>query len=683
MRSADAPGMSSWCRAAGRSPTRCAQRSPAWASMIAPPITWRSAPWSNMDARWSGLGDGFTLAGSAAAIHRALHDGRVPVWAPARMALCAKDIPGSWDVTSDSLAAWLAGKIGAARVLLVKHVEASGPLGLHDLVARGIVDPLFPRLPARPPAPKPPSPVRTITRPRPPPSARANRPAPGSPCNSATRVRKISVHGQGQDTTLGLGAHRIGTFLQGMPGDDPRARRGRSVRQQGGGRGRAHVQAGFSAAQVGARVPRRRPPARRRSATSTTASTTRWCSRPRPRTRSRSACSASPTPWRPTCSRRPESAASRRSCSPATPRRSSRPRRRRAWSRCFRAVSTSRTPSGSKAFEATDVVETLAGARAGARTAQARACADARAPPVPDRPPGPPAAGEGAGGLRQTELRMVGVRRRREGRGADDRGDHRAPPAAPGEGRPRGAAGPLPRRSGAPLRRVRRAVRARPGGAEGPAGLFRQARAQPRPLAPRHAHLRRDRRRLGADGRCHPGARHRDARSRGRRDRPRLPARHAVSASGRCGARAQGGRPAGQRRLRHRRTSCGAARRAGADFLLSLTEHTLDIAADTGATPVLIPAEHGDLPSLWRAAEAAEQARHRGDPRSDPRPDPFRLHGLAAALRRGAPPAAGRRDPHGHRQPHRADRCRLRRRHGGAARHLLGARASATSWSCR
>jgi dihydropteroate synthase-like protein len=47
--------------------------------------------------------------------------------------------------------------------------------------------------------------------------------------------------------------------------------------------------------------------------------------------------------------------------------------------------------------------------------------------------------------------------------------------------------------------------------------------------------------------------------------------------------------------------------RAGAQFLLSLTERTLDVAADTGATPILIPAEHGDLASLWRAAEAAEK----------------------------------------------------------------------------
>lgn len=47
--------------------------------------------------------------------------------------------------------------------------------------------------------------------------------------------------------------------------------------------------------------------------------------------------------------------------------------------------------------------------------------------------------------------------------------------------------------------------------------------------------------------------------------------------------------------------------KAGADFLLSLTEHTLDIAADTGAVPVLIPATHGDMASLLRAAELAEK----------------------------------------------------------------------------
>jgi dihydropteroate synthase-like protein len=45
--------------------------------------------------------------------------------------------------------------------------------------------------------------------------------------------------------------------------------------------------------------------------------------------------------------------------------------------------------------------------------------------------------------------------------------------------------------------------------------------------------------------------------------------------------------------------------RAGADFLLSLDEGTLDIAEGTGATPILVPAPHGDLDSLVRAANDA------------------------------------------------------------------------------
>jgi dihydropteroate synthase-like protein len=47
--------------------------------------------------------------------------------------------------------------------------------------------------------------------------------------------------------------------------------------------------------------------------------------------------------------------------------------------------------------------------------------------------------------------------------------------------------------------------------------------------------------------------------------------------------------------------------KAGAKFLLSLTEATLDLASETGALPVLIPATHGDLASLLRAAEAADK----------------------------------------------------------------------------
>jgi aspartokinase-like uncharacterized kinase len=92
------------------------------------------------------LGERLAPAASAAAIRRIVLDGGVPVWSATRMVLSARDIPWSWSVTSDSLAAWLAGRIGAKRVLLVKHVEPSADLlRAEDVVARGIVDPAFPR----------------------------------------------------------------------------------------------------------------------------------------------------------------------------------------------------------------------------------------------------------------------------------------------------------------------------------------------------------------------------------------------------------------------------------------------------------------------------------------------------------------------------------------------------------
>src|SRR2546429_3024752 len=47
--------------------------------------------------------------------------------------------------------------------------------------------------------------------------------------------------------------------------------------------------------------------------------------------------------------------------------------------------------------------------------------------------------------------------------------------------------------------------------------------------------------------------------------------------------------------------------RAGADFLLSLTGKTLDIAAETRASPVLGPARPRDPASLPRAAAFAQE----------------------------------------------------------------------------
>jgi dihydroneopterin aldolase len=85
-------------------------------------------------------------ADSMAGLRRALRDDKAPVWLPARMAMQAVDIRASWEVTSDSLAAWLAGKLRAARLLLLKQVELPPqPIAADELVERGVVDQAFPQ----------------------------------------------------------------------------------------------------------------------------------------------------------------------------------------------------------------------------------------------------------------------------------------------------------------------------------------------------------------------------------------------------------------------------------------------------------------------------------------------------------------------------------------------------------
>jgi 5-(aminomethyl)-3-furanmethanol phosphate kinase len=91
------------------------------------------------------LNPALTLTASRSAISRALKDGKVPVWSPEPMARAAA-LPEMWALTSDSLAAWLAGELGALHLLLVKHghFEAAA-VDVDDLVARGVLDSLFPR----------------------------------------------------------------------------------------------------------------------------------------------------------------------------------------------------------------------------------------------------------------------------------------------------------------------------------------------------------------------------------------------------------------------------------------------------------------------------------------------------------------------------------------------------------
>jgi len=61
---------------------------------------------------------------------------QVPVLAPSQWMREADPLPHSWDVTSDSIAAWVAGQVGAPRLALIKPPGASGAT---------LVDPYFER----------------------------------------------------------------------------------------------------------------------------------------------------------------------------------------------------------------------------------------------------------------------------------------------------------------------------------------------------------------------------------------------------------------------------------------------------------------------------------------------------------------------------------------------------------
>ncbi len=93
----------------------------------------------------TGIRPDLRRASSQKEMERLLREAAVPVWLPGAMTFENPEIPESWEITSDSLAAWLAETMGAEMLVLVKPFESTGDvLTAHDLCARGIVDPLFP-----------------------------------------------------------------------------------------------------------------------------------------------------------------------------------------------------------------------------------------------------------------------------------------------------------------------------------------------------------------------------------------------------------------------------------------------------------------------------------------------------------------------------------------------------------
>ena len=63
------------------------------------------------------------LVDGAGGVAAGLQGGHLPVLAPYRWLRAADPLPHSWEVTSDSIAAWVAGALGARRIVLIKPAD--------------------------------------------------------------------------------------------------------------------------------------------------------------------------------------------------------------------------------------------------------------------------------------------------------------------------------------------------------------------------------------------------------------------------------------------------------------------------------------------------------------------------------------------------------------------------------
>ncbi len=90
---------------------------------------------------------GLRLASDREQIRACWNHGKTAVWEPYPLVSQQCELPKTWDVTSDSLAAWLAGYLSVTQLLFVK----SSPLTLanmpvNQLQRHGCVDPVLPGL---------------------------------------------------------------------------------------------------------------------------------------------------------------------------------------------------------------------------------------------------------------------------------------------------------------------------------------------------------------------------------------------------------------------------------------------------------------------------------------------------------------------------------------------------------
>jgi aspartokinase-like uncharacterized kinase len=92
----------------------------------------------------AGLNDALVTAASDLEIAERGWQHRAIVWLPSSMVIADDSIPTTWELTSDSLAAWLAHKLNADHLILVKSERPDmDQISLERLTKEGFVDEHF------------------------------------------------------------------------------------------------------------------------------------------------------------------------------------------------------------------------------------------------------------------------------------------------------------------------------------------------------------------------------------------------------------------------------------------------------------------------------------------------------------------------------------------------------------
>jgi 5-(aminomethyl)-3-furanmethanol phosphate kinase len=87
-----------------------------------------------------GLKSDFSIAHSVTDIRQQLQQKKIVIWSPDIVELDNAAIQASWDITSDSLAAWLAKVLSASELILVKSAIIDASLSLQQLAKQNIID---------------------------------------------------------------------------------------------------------------------------------------------------------------------------------------------------------------------------------------------------------------------------------------------------------------------------------------------------------------------------------------------------------------------------------------------------------------------------------------------------------------------------------------------------------------